>query len=423
MIDNYYKTYDEIRTDIIRFNNDKTVQKLEKYYGTKSFLEILGVSRKELSHSKFLAWLLNPKEDHRLESFALKKLLEILTVYSIGDNQNIKSIEKFVITSSYEISDIIIETEKSINKESRLDIFIEGKIQFNNTVKNLKIVIENKVISSESKDQTLRYFDFFESSRDADDIIVYLYLTPISTLELIELEEPECRCKQFIEINYQSLVDYILEPALNQNVNYRIKGILTDYISSLSQLSFSIDNNNYEEGLIMAIGNEERELLNMFWENNKQLIMASLYAISNDPTQEKDLRDEINITLKTLNSNTKDRSTINILYNEKIICSKILKSDIGLKTINLLESNNLINDDNFEDLRLNKSCSFQLLKRNDEIKETEKQYRKYRHDAAPELVYNGEEYYVARNWGINNIGKFINYIEANFPGVKYDKIE
>lgn len=242
-------------------------------------------------------------------------------------------------------------------------------------------------------------------------------------MELIELEEPECKCKNFIQINYQSLVDYIFEPALNQNINDRVKTILIDYISSLSQPSFSIDTNNYEEGLIMAIGNEERELLNKFWETNKQLILASLYAISNDPTQDKDLRDEISMTLKSLNTNTKDRSTINIFYNDKKFHSNILKSDIGLKTINMLEANNLITTENFEDLRNNTSCSFQLLKRKDEITENEKRYRKYKYDSAPELKFNGEEYFIARNWGINNIGKFINFIESNFTGVRYEVLE
>jgi|JI10StandDraft_1071094.scaffolds.fasta_scaffold351371_2 hypothetical protein len=423
MNDSTYDSYEKIRTDIIKFNNDKMVQKLEKYYGTKSFLEILGVSRKELSHSKFLSWLFNPREDHKLEEFALKKLLELITIDLNGKNQDIKSIEKYILTDSYELSNILIEIEKAINKDSRLDILIQGEIIIEKKLRNFKIIIENKVTSLESKDQTQRYFDFFERDRKENDILIYLYLTSISTLELIELSEPECKCKEFIQINYQSIVDQILEPALDQNINDKINIILRDYIRSLSQLSFSIDNNNYEEGLIMAIGNEERELLSKFWESNKQLIMASLYAISNDPTQEKDIRDDINIELKSINSSGKDKSSINIYYKSEIVFNKILKSDIGLKTINLLFDKNLLSDDNFEEIRTNKSSSFLLLKRLDEITETEKKYGKYKYESNPELTYKGEEYFVARNWGINNIGKFINFIQSIFPDVKYEIVE
>jgi hypothetical protein len=422
MIDSYYKTYDEIKTDILRFNNDKTVEKLKNFYGTKSFLEILGVSRRELSHSQFFSWLLNPKEDHKLEDFAIKKLLEVITRNLKGNNEYIKVIEKFVLTNSYEIYDIKLETEKSINKESRLDIFIEGKIKYENTNKNIFIIIENKVTSTESNDQTQRYFENFDNNRKTDDIIFYLYLTPITTMELMELEGPECKCKAFTQINYQIMVDYILEPALNQRISDRVKNILNDYISSLSQFSFSIENNNYEEGLIMAIGDEERKLLNMFWESNKQLILASLYAISIDPNQEKDVRDDINITLKTLNGNSKDKGTINISFNNQILFTKQIKSDIGLTTIQLLDDKKLINSENFESLRTDKSSGFQLLKRKEEISETERKYKKYKHESAPELTFKEEEYYVIRSWGINNIGKFISFIEEKFPGVKYEII-
>jgi hypothetical protein len=167
----------------------------------------LGVSRKELSHSKFLSWLFNPREDHKLEEFALKKLLELITIDLNGKNQDIKSIEKYILTDSYELSNILIEIEKAINKDSRLDILIQGEIIIEKKLRNFKIIIENKVTSLESKDQTQRYFDFFERDRKENDILIYLYLTSISTLELIELSEPECKCKEFIQINYQSIVD------------------------------------------------------------------------------------------------------------------------------------------------------------------------------------------------------------------------
>jgi hypothetical protein len=50
-------TIEEIRNEIIKFNNDINVQKLESLYSSKSFPEIMGVSRKELMHSNFIAWI------------------------------------------------------------------------------------------------------------------------------------------------------------------------------------------------------------------------------------------------------------------------------------------------------------------------------------------------------------------------------
>ncbi|MGZ8548278.1 MAG: hypothetical protein ACXW33_06735, partial [Sulfuricurvum sp.] len=60
--DNY--TIDEIRREIAGFKNDPDVLSLSRYYQAKSFSEILGVSRKELPHSRFIAWLLDANESH-----------------------------------------------------------------------------------------------------------------------------------------------------------------------------------------------------------------------------------------------------------------------------------------------------------------------------------------------------------------------
>ena len=40
--------------------------------------EIFGVSRKELIHNNFIAWLLGNQESHNLGNYTFKKFLEIL---------------------------------------------------------------------------------------------------------------------------------------------------------------------------------------------------------------------------------------------------------------------------------------------------------------------------------------------------------
>ena len=71
-------------------------------------------------------------------------------------------------------------------------------------------------------------------------------------------------------------------------------------------------------------------------------------------------------------------------------------------------------------LKEDKSCSFLLLKKKEDFSETEIKYRKYKTNDAPELIYNGEEFYVARNWGIGNIHKLINKFTDKFPGLEYE---
>lgn len=116
----------------------------------------------------------------------------------------------------------------------------------------------------------------------------------------------------------------------------------------------------------------------------------------------------------------RDRSKYSIYYNDELVFESFKKSDIGLNTVLLLEKNSLIDENTLSFLREDKSCSFQLLKKIDEMTDTEKKYGKYRFRIEPEFIFSDQEYYVARNWGVNNINAFIDKIKTRFPGVSYE---
>jgi len=180
------------------------------------------------------------------------------------------------------------------------------------------------------------------------------------------------------------------------------------------------EDDEHRQGLIMAIGNEERELLTKFWDQNQKLILSALYAISSDPDQEKDVRDNIGFALKSISNNQKDRSLLSIYFNDQLCVEKIKKSDIGYRTVKLMEEKNLIDQAMFDFLRCDKSCSFRLLKLKEEATETEIKYKKYRLNTEPELVFDDAGYYVVRNWGINNIKKFITNMTTKIPQLRYE---
>ncbi len=341
----------------------------------------------------------------------------------IGNNTAMKHIKRLrrMVTLAYRMKwmerDPFVNFKMKIEKKERgflTDFELLSIEDLSSSIERLMVVKDLFVFSCYTG---ISYVDIVQLNED--NIVIYVYLTPISTLDLIELTEPECNCKEFIQINYQSIVDYLIEPALNQNISARTQNILTEYLKSLSQPSINEEADGHKQELIMALGNEERKLLSSFWEKNQKLILASLYAISSDPEQEKDTRDSIREALDSLSSD-KDRSTYNIKYNGEIFSSNFKKSDIGLQTINLLKAKGLIDDNIIKYLRKDKSCSFLLLKKKEEFTETEIKYRKYRTNDSPELIYNGEEFYVARNWGIGNIHKLINKFTDKFPGLEYE---
>src|SRR5690606_34628615 len=119
-------TIDQIRDEIIKFKNDPDFQKLEIFYYSKSFSEILGVSRREISHSGFLAWLLSNTESHNLGDFPIKKFLDIVLKFS---NDKLKGehsdLYNSFVTEDYEIERVIVKPELALKDVGRLDIYME----------------------------------------------------------------------------------------------------------------------------------------------------------------------------------------------------------------------------------------------------------------------------------------------------------
>ena len=414
--------FNEIRDLITSFNMDISAQQLKSYYGSKTYFDILGVGRKETSHSSFIAWILDPQENHGLKEYCIRRFLEIIVSSKFFNNSILENeIVDHVITGSYEIIKSFVKTEKSIDKNSRIDIYIELEALINSKINKLRIIIENKVKSRESNDQTQKYYEYYLNNVDEYKNI-FVYLTPISSIDLLELYEPECACKKYIQINYQMIVDYILDNANQQNIENNIKYIIDNYIRTLSQPFFTDDVDDSIGSIVMAIGERERNLLTKFWESNEKLIMATLYAISSDPNQEKDIRENISGTLESISSSgSKNKSSIIIRYaNDEY---KIIKADIGYQTVHILQKNNLINDGIIRILENDKSCGFNLIKEKKNITEDEIKYKRYRTNNEPEFIFNGKKYYIVRNWGINNISNLIEKMEKLFPGLVYEIVD
>ena len=118
-------------------------------------------------------------------------------------------------------------------------------------------------------------------------------------------------------------------------------------------------------------------------------------------------------------SDKKDRSLFSIAFSGEIFEKDFKKSDIGYYTMMLLQKKNLINKDVFGFLKEDTSCGFKLLKLFDEITDKEKQYSKYRFNNDPEITFDGSGYYIARNWGVNSVPKFIEKMKSRFPEISY----
>lgn len=193
--------------------------------------------------------------------------------------------------------------------------------------------------------------------------------------------------------------------------------------------------------IILASGNFSKEVTtSVLWLNERDLditcVRLSLYKLNHEVVLSADQiiplpeaesyqievrqkRHEERVSRK----DRKDRSLLSISFEGEIFRSGFKKSDIGVVTVNLLSEKELLTEEVFEFLRDDKSCGFQLLRRQDEFQANDKQRVKYRLKHEPELVYDGAGYYIPRNWGIGNINRFMDRITNKIPEINFSIIE
>lgn len=153
-----------------------------------------------------------------------------------------------------------------------------------------------------------------------------MFLTPLPTIELQELREPQCLNKSFVQINYQSLVDYLLEPMLRKSIPPYVEKVVQDYLLALSQPNISGEDTTKE--IVMAIAEQERELLTKFWKNHQKLLFAALEAIATDPEIPEEDRKQIRKSVDEISKSTRDTSKISIFCDGGEEYSQFKKADI-----------------------------------------------------------------------------------------------
>lgn len=313
---------------MLQFNKDPDFIKLRDRYATKSFLEIMSTDRSETRHSSFLAWLLEGKDfpvkeqDHpiiHLLDILIRRESEQSTEKLVPDDiknmvlsRNIKSIQIHEVSTEKLIRDL-----STIQSIDRLDIYIHCTIKpKNGESKEIEFIIENKVGSKENgkkkqsedegvgiedyykKTQTERYYFALNNDPNNDFIYaknqnstkIFIYLTPISNADLSDFDnlgkDQKSKDVNFININYQDILDNIIEPLLSsEDISTRIHTLLEEYVLSLSLPALLEDKDkkkqNIKGSIIMATRQADIEIIKKILDSDayKNLIKESLYSV------------------------------------------------------------------------------------------------------------------------------------------------
>ena len=117
------------------------LEKLESLLDQFNIFEALGAVRQEVRHSDFLAFLLNPRQNHGLGDLLVKRLLQE-AIAQADAAQPVTPIDLDI----WDLDDIEVRREWQ-----SIDIFILDELH------QMAVIIENKIDSGEHDDQLARY--------------------------------------------------------------------------------------------------------------------------------------------------------------------------------------------------------------------------------------------------------------------------
>lgn len=313
-------TEQDIKDLIIKFNLDESINDLKRYYSTPTTWEIINQSRKETRHTQFLAWFFGNKDFNADPNAGpIKKLIVLLLKWAnmqenaAFDEELANSIySQSLSILSYNVTpeyDILVEPYG----EGDIDILVSCVAKVNDVERNINIAIENKIGAPETtkkrfgKDgtettlyQTKAYYQYI-TKEYKDDINLFLFLKPTDR-DLENVKQAECKCDKYIQINYQELLDNIIQPVCDQkDISVENKYRLKDYIKTLGKPAETDEDTN-KNIIIMAMNQKERELLTIFFKNNEDLIRAAINALGDE---------ELSKSMESFDRKTRSKYSIN----------------------------------------------------------------------------------------------------------------
>lgn len=313
-------TEQDIKDLIIKFNLDESINDLKRYYSTPTTWEIINQSRKETRHTQFLAWFFDNKDFNADPNAGpIKKLIVLLLKWAnmqenaAFDEELANSIySQSLSILSYNVTpeyDILVEPYG----EGDIDILVSCVAKVNDVERNINIAIENKIGAPETtkkrfgKDgtettlyQTKAYYQYI-TKEYKDDINLFVFLKPTDR-DLENVKQAECKCDKYIQINYQELLDNIIQPVCDQkDISVENKYRLKDYIKTLGKPAETDEDTN-KNIIIMAMNQKERELLTIFFKNNEDLIRAAINALGDE---------ELSKSMESFDRKTRSKYSIN----------------------------------------------------------------------------------------------------------------
>jgi hypothetical protein len=216
------------------------LEKLEALLDEFNIFEAMGVVRQEMRHSDFLAFLLDPQQNHGLGDTFLKRLLQKALISADSNVTPITSIDLDI----WSLDQVLV-----LREWRNIDIvFIDES-------NKLIIILENKINISEHSNQLRRYYEVAQQHYPNSKIIG-LFLTP-------EGEMPSD--DRYLPVNYGQICS-LLESLIESRASTLGADILTVIRHYIQALRRHIVNESEMIELCQRIYRKHRKALDLIYE-------------------------------------------------------------------------------------------------------------------------------------------------------------
>ncbi len=245
-------TEQDIREKYRHLLNDLDFDKIELLLKTPNIFQILNVSRAEIRHSNFLAWLLDPNGTHGLGKLFLTKFLRDIATSEIASDLD-----------EFEIVELNFNNVELRREWRNIDLLI--------VFDTIVICIENKIDSQDHSNQLAKYRSIVNETFKKHQK-VFVYLTPTG-------EQPTASKERefYVPYSYEQIIeqaDRVLQ-IHGKSLNTGVYQYISDYLTTIKR---GLMKNDELNELAVKIYKNHKELLDFVFEN-KSDIALELYPI------------------------------------------------------------------------------------------------------------------------------------------------
>lgn len=152
----------------------KELGSLEQALGGFNLFRTLGITDKELFHSRLLAWLIKPHESHGLGDLFLRRWLMRILLGSTAANPHSPTLSD---VDGAKWVEVVVATEVPLKTGQRLDVEATLHLRGQPLEQRWWVVVETKVGSSQGVDQLANYRTAVEAKSKTDEKRVFVFLT------------------------------------------------------------------------------------------------------------------------------------------------------------------------------------------------------------------------------------------------------